>query len=140
MPSPPLNRPTEKLLPAFASGIVAGFLGSMVSVVFELDSLLAMLLTYGIPSFVAACTAILFARSRGLEVWGLVSGGIAVGVGLSVLVHPALGSTGERNLWPVEALMFNVVGLGPIWFGIHVGRLLPHRASDMPSKSRWRGP
>jgi hypothetical protein len=135
MSSASLNRP-EKLLPAFALGVLAGFVGSLVAVVFELDGLLAMVLTYGIPSFAAACTAIQSARSRGLQVWGLLSGGIAVGVALSVLVHPSIGSTGERNLWPFEALMFNVVGLGPIWLGIYLGRLLPPRVSDAPYNDR----
>jgi hypothetical protein len=67
---------------------------------------------YAVVSFGGALGAIQFAPSNFLEVGGLMCAGVAVGVFLSVLVHPMVGG-GERNLWPFEILLFWVVGAIP---------------------------
>jgi hypothetical protein len=99
-----------------------------------------MISIYGLPLFAAAFGASQFAPSRLLEVWGLLFAGVALGVALSVVVHPGLGG-GERNLWPFEVVMFWIVGLVPAWLGLFAGRFLAiQRGRYSPSNNRWRVP
>jgi hypothetical protein len=130
----------ERLLPAVLIGIGAGLLGSLVLVWLSPSGMLVTATIYAVALLLAALLAVQFAPSNILEVWGLLFLGVAIGVVLSVLVHPTLGR-GERNLWPFEVGAFWLVGLIPAWIGLFVGRRLKGRLSGLsPSNNRWRGP
>ena len=101
----------------------------MALVLLNPTSLVAGALIYGGTSFAAALAAVQFAPSNFLEVGGLLFTGVAVGVFLSVLVHPVIGSR-ERNLWPFEVVIFGGVGLVPMWLGLVLGRFLHARKTS----------
>jgi hypothetical protein len=131
-PSQPA-RLRERLLPALLLGAAAGLIGTLALILFNPQQTIAgTAAIYGGFSFVAALVAIQFAPANFLEVSGLICAGIAVGVFLSVLVHPMVGGA-ERNLWPLEIPFFCIVGAGPMWLGLVLGRFLNsrrHRGTD----------
>ena len=130
----------ERLLPAVLIGAAAGFAGSLLMVWLNPSGMLVTASIYAVALLLAALLAVQFAPSNLLEVWGLLFAGVAIGVFLSILVHPTLGH-GEQNLWPFEVGAFWVVGLIPAWIGLFVGRTLRTRLNALsPSNNRWRGP
>jgi len=121
------TRPRERLLPALLIGLVAGLMGSLALIQLNPQGALGTTATiYGGVSFAAALAAVQFAPSNFLEVGGLMCAGVAVGVFLSVLIHPMVGG-GERNLWPFETLLFWLVGAIPMWLGLVIGRFVNAR-------------
>ena len=121
------GRPRERLLPALLIGLAAGLMGSLALAQLNPQGALGITAAiYAVVSFGGALGAIQFAPSNFLEVGGLMCAGVAVGVFLSVLVHPMVGG-GERNLWPFEILLFWVVGAIPLWLGLVIGRFLNAR-------------
>ena len=133
-------RQPERLWPVVLIGAAAGLVGSLVMIWLNPSGIIATASIYAAALFLAALTAVHFAPSRLLEVWGLLFAGVAIGVFLSVLVHPTFGG-GERNLWPFEVGLFWVIGLLPAWIGLFVGRALKARLNvPSPSNNRWRGP
>ena len=131
----------ERLFVASVIGFFAGLIGSLVGVFLNPHDWTSTILVYAIPSAISGALAVQYAPSRMLEVWGLLCAGIAVGVFVSVVVHPTVGG-GERNLWPFEIVAFLVLGLIPMWLGIFAGRLVRFltRTTPTPSNNRWRGP
>ena len=119
-------RQPERLWPVVLIGAAAGLLGSLMMIWLNPSGIIATASIYAVALFVAALVAVLFASSRLLEVWGLLFAGVAIGVFLSVLVHPTFGG-GERNLWPFEVGLFWIIGLLPAWIGLFVGRALKAR-------------
>ena len=133
MASPKVTRGVGGLPISLAIGAVAGFVGSCILVTSKSDSLLTSAVVYLGSTFVAGATAILFAPSRYLEVWGLVTTGIALGVVGSLFPFPAIHG-GERNLWPFEVAIYCVVGLPPIWIGMWVSQRLIQRRTERGSR------
>jgi len=112
----------ERLWPSIMCGTVAGLCGGLLATLLDSSQhVWGIAAIYGISSFVAASIAVRFAPSNLLEVWGLVTVGIAVGVFLGVLVHPAING-GERNLWPFEVVLFAGCGMPAIWLGMWASR------------------
>ena len=133
----------ERLWPAFLAGLVAGFVGSLAVIILDLSGFLTTAAICAVPSFVAAMIAIRFAPANLLEVSGLLFAGAAAGVLLGVLAHPTIHG-GERNLWPIEVLIYWAITLIPTGVGLLLGRFLAARRNaghmGAPSNNRWRGP
>jgi hypothetical protein len=121
--SPPRH---DRLWPALPAGLGAGFIGGIVLVILNPEDSGVPVLIFGLPSLLAAVIGAFFAPTRLLMAWALLSVSSGVGFSLSVFAHPTLNG-GERNLWPLELLIFWAYAFIPTGAGPLIGRTLSVR-------------
>jgi hypothetical protein len=104
-------------------GLAAGLMGSLALAQLNPQGALGITAAiYAVVSFGGALGAIQFAPSNFLEVGGLMCAGVAVGVFLSVLVHPMVGGGDQESMavrnTPILGCRRDSVVVGPCYWPI----------------------
>jgi hypothetical protein len=121
--SAPIYTIRNWLWPAFLLGFLAALVGSTILVSSRSKPSMTMwAFVSGSLLFAACFLAVRAAPMSRLKAFGTVIGGAATGVAIHALVHAGLFG-GSRNLWPMEVVLFVLLGGVPGGVGAVLGSM-----------------
>jgi hypothetical protein len=120
--SAPFDTLRDRLWPAFALGFLAALVGSTILVSTPKPSITMWALVSGPLLFVACFLAARAAPLSRLKAFGTVIGGAATGIAIHAAVLEGVFGV-SRNLWPIEVVLFVLLGGLPGGVGTVLGSM-----------------